>query len=84
MRKSRIGGFFRHVLVKYAYGTGEVMVVLVTNGGLVSPGGRGAEFGSRIAAGHREVKSVIQNVNISRGSAVLGRDNVVLWGERRL
>lgn len=76
-------GFFRHVLVKYAYGTGEVMVVLVTNG-VGFPGGRGAEFGSRIAAGHREVKSVIQNVNISRGSAVLGRDNVVLWGEETI
>jgi 23S rRNA (uracil1939-C5)-methyltransferase len=76
-------GMLRHVLVKYAYGTGEAMVVLVTNGA-GSPGGRGEEFGARIAQDHPEVKSVIQNVNTARGSMVLGRKNIVLWGEETI
>jgi 23S rRNA (uracil1939-C5)-methyltransferase len=76
-------GMLRHVLVKYAYGTGAAMVVLVTNGAGF-PGGRGEEFGARIAQDHPEVKSVIQNVNTARGSMVLGRKNIVLWGEETI
>ena len=70
-------GLLRYVLVKNAFGTGEVMVVLVTNG---KDFPRGAEFGERLSQAISGVKSVIQNINSTRGNTVLGRENKVLWG----
>jgi 23S rRNA (uracil1939-C5)-methyltransferase len=71
-------GFLRYVLVKNAFETNEVMVVIVTNG---SEFPQGKAFGQALAEANPEVKSVVQNINLSRGNAVLGEENRVLWGE---
>ena len=56
-------GFLKNIIVKNAFGTGQVMVVLVTNGARF-PGGqaRAREFGEKIADQFPEVKSVVQVV----------------------
>ncbi len=70
-------GFLRHVLVKTAVGTGEVMVVLVT-------GTR--EFKSKndfcraLLEKHPEITTIIQNVNNRFTSLVLGEEQTVLFG----
>lgn len=71
-------GFLRYVLIKNAFETGEVMVVLVTNGADF-PSGRA--IGQAMHEMFPEIRSVVQNVNTSRGNAVLGKENRVLWGE---
>ncbi|MBQ7638025.1 MAG: 23S rRNA (uracil(1939)-C(5))-methyltransferase RlmD [Clostridia bacterium] len=71
-------GFLRHVLVKTARGTGEVMVALVT-------GSR--EFKSKKAFcdallnRHPEITTIIQNINNKFTSLVLGEEQYVLYGE---
>ena len=70
-------GFLRHVLIKTAKNTGEVMVVLVT-------GSR--EFKSKNAfctellRRHPEITTIIQNVNSKFTSLVLGEEQTVLFG----
>ena len=70
-------GFLRHVLVKKAMGTGEVMVVLVT-------GTR--EFKSKndfcraLLEKHPEITTIVQNVNDRFTSLVLGEEETVLYG----
>lgn len=70
-------GFLRHVLVKVAQGTGEIMVVLVT-------GTR--EFKSKNAfcvelrKRHPEITTIVQNVNRKFTSLVLGEEETVLYG----
>lgn len=70
-------GLLRHVLIKTAYLTGEVMVVLVTNGDYFPVGPRIARD---LAAAFPQIKSVVQNINQTRGNVILGDTNQVLWG----
>ena len=71
-------GFLRHVLVKVAQGTGEIMVVLVT--GTREFKSRNA-FCSVLLHRHPEITTVIQNVNKKFTSLVLGEEETVLYGE---
>ncbi len=70
-------GFLRHVLVKTAFGTGEVMVVLVT---------ATREFPSKnnfckaLLAKHPKITTIVQNVNDKHTSLVLGDAETVLYG----
>ncbi|NLY75050.1 MAG: 23S rRNA (uracil(1939)-C(5))-methyltransferase RlmD, partial [Firmicutes bacterium] len=68
-------GLLRHVLIKTAYITGEVMVVLVTNGDYFPVGPRIARD---LAAAFPQIKSVVQNINRTRGNVILGDKNQVL------
>lgn len=54
-------GFLKNIIVRNAFGAGQVMVVLATSGARF-PGGRacGREFGQRIADQFPEVRSVVQ------------------------
>ncbi len=71
-------GFLRHVLVKRAFGTGEIMVVLVTGA---------SEFKSKnnfckaLLERHPEITTIVQNVNNNFTSLVLGEKQVVLYGD---
>ena len=70
-------GFLRHVLVKRGFGTGEVMVVLVT-GTPVFPGKN--NFLRALRKLHPEITTIVQNVNDRRTSMVLGEREKVLFG----
>ena len=70
-------GFLRHVLVKRGFGTGEVMVVLVT-GTPVFPGKN--NFVRALRKLHPEITTIVQNVNDRRTSMVLGEREKVLFG----
>lgn len=70
-------GLLRHVVVKKAFRTGEMMLVLVTNGQDIPH--RDAWIGSiREAIPH--VVSICQNVNTKRTNVIFGDDTRVLWG----
>ena len=71
-------GFLRHVLIRTARGTGEVMVVLVT-GTPVFKSKR--DFCRTLLQRHPEITTVVQNVNDGDTSLVLGEREFVLYGE---
>ncbi len=70
-------GLLRHVVVKYAAGTGELMVVLVVNADNIP---QEEEWVQRIRADVPGVVSICMNVNTERTSLVLGEQTRVLWG----
>lgn len=71
-------GLLRHILVKNGFQSGQAMVVLVTNGWEFP---EGKELGRVLAGRFPEIRSVVQNINTTRGNVVLGERNVVLYGE---
>lgn len=70
-------GFLRHVLVKRGFSTNEVMVVLVT-GSNIFPGKK--EFLKALIKKHKEITTVIWNINGAKTSLVLGKKQEVLFG----
>ncbi|BCG57320.1 23S rRNA (uracil(1939)-C(5))-methyltransferase RlmD [Paenibacillus sp. URB8-2] len=70
-------GLLRHVVVKKAFRTGEMMLVLVTNGRDIPH--VDAWIGS-IREQLPEVASICQNVNTERTNVIFGDKTRVLWG----
>ncbi|WP_081383594.1 23S rRNA (uracil(1939)-C(5))-methyltransferase RlmD [Paenibacillus odorifer] len=70
-------GLLRHVVVKKAFRTGEMMVVLVTNGRDIPH--LVAWLGS-IREQLPDVVSICQNVNTQRTNVIFGGETRVLWG----
>ena len=71
-------GFLRHVLVKVANGTGQIMVVLVT--GTRDFKSKNA-FCTELLRRHPEITTIVQNVNDQFTSLVLGDGESVLYGD---
>lgn len=71
-------GFLRHVLVKRAFATGEIMVVLVS-ATPIFPGKN--SFVSALRKAHPEITTVVHNVNDRFTSLVLGDRQSVLYGD---
>lgn len=71
-------GLVRHVMVRTAHATGEILVVLV----LVSPILPAKNnFLKALRAAHPEITSVVLNVNDRHTSMVLGARNITLYGK---
>ena len=70
-------GFLRHVLVRIAHATGEIMVVLIT-ASPVFPSKN--NFVKALRKVHPEITTVVQNVNDRNTSMVLGEKEHVLYG----
>lgn len=70
-------GLLRHVVVKTAFRTGEMMLVLVTNGRDIPHAD--AWIGS-IREHIPHVASICQNVNTKRTNVIFGDETLVLWG----
>lgn len=71
-------GFLRHVLVKRAFATGEVMVVLVTGTPVFKSKNA---FCQELLRRHPEITTIVQNVNDRFTSLVLGDKETVLYGD---
>lgn len=70
-------GFLRHVLIRTAHATGEIMVVLVT-ASPVFPSKN--NFVKALRKVHPEITTIVQNVNGRETSMVLGDKEHVLYG----
>ncbi|MBD2868947.1 23S rRNA (uracil(1939)-C(5))-methyltransferase RlmD [Paenibacillus arenilitoris] len=70
-------GLLRHVVVRTGVVTGEIMVVLITNGRKLPQADRLAE---RIREVVPAVKSIVQNVNERSTNAIFGEETITLWG----
>lgn len=71
-------GFLRHVLVKYGFNTGEIMVVLVT-GTPIFPSKNA--FLEALLKKHSDITTVVQSINNKFTSMVLGERETVLYGK---
>ncbi|OPJ65149.1 23S rRNA (uracil(1939)-C(5))-methyltransferase RlmD [Clostridium oryzae] len=70
-------GVLRHVMVRKGFKTGEVMVVLVTNGKKLPCK---QELITLLAENIEGIKSIIQNINSQKTNVILGLENKTLWG----
>lgn len=70
-------GLLRHVVVKKAFRTGEMMLVLVTNGSDIPH--RDEWIGS-IREALPQVASICQNINKKQTNVIFGDETRVLWG----
>lgn len=70
-------GFLRHILIRTANVTGQIMVVLVATG-REFPGGKA--FVAELVEKHPEITTVVLNVNTRETSMVLGKAETVLYG----
>lgn len=70
-------GLLRHVLIKVAFSTGEVMLVLVTNGREIP---QSEALIRRIRERFPAVVSIVQNINTKRTNVILGERSRILWG----
>ena len=70
-------GFLRHILIRRAFATGEVMVVLVTGSNLFP---KKNQFINELLRQHPEITTIVQNINSAYTSLVLGDREIVLYG----
>lgn len=71
-------GFLRHILIRTAHNTGEVLVTLVVSEPLF-PSKK--NFISALTKAHPEIKSVVMNVNNRSTSMILGEREEILYGK---
>ena len=71
-------GCLRHVLVRIAEATGEIMVVLVTAEGTL-PSAR--SFTNELVRRHGEITTVVHNVNNTKTPLFLGEESHTLYGD---
>lgn len=71
-------GLLRHVLVKRAFATGQIMVVLVT-GSPVFPSRN--NFVKALLKEHPEITTIIHNINDRQTSMVLGEREKTMYGK---
>jgi 23S rRNA (uracil1939-C5)-methyltransferase len=74
-------GLLRHVLIRQGFTSGEVMVVLVINGEHIP---RLRELVTSLATIEPGIKSVVQNINTSRGNVILGAQTRLIWGRNTI
>lgn len=70
-------GVLRHVMVRTGVVTGEIMVVLVTNGQRLP---RQPEWIESLRADLPGLKSIVQNVNERNTNVIFGDETKTLWG----
>ena len=71
-------GIIRHIMIRKAFKTGEVMVVIVTNSEKLPYKN---EFVDSMVNNIKGIKSVIQNINGKKTNVILGEKCITLWGE---
>ncbi len=78
-------GLMRHLIVKTAFGTGEVMVILVINGKGIPNGAKLVErLDEAIYEAGFSLESVMLNINKKKGSQIMGSECVPLAGKQTI
>lgn len=70
-------GLIRHVIVKIGVKTNEVMCILVING-IEMP--KEQELVKTLTERHKNVKSIVKNINEKNTNVILGNQNINLFG----
>lgn len=71
-------GLLRHVVARYGFNTGDIMVVLITNGMDIP---HSDELIGLLRVAIPGIKSICQNINTERTNVIFGEKTKVLWGD---
>jgi 23S rRNA (uracil1939-C5)-methyltransferase len=71
-------GIIRHIVSKTGFKSGEVMVIIVTNGKELP---HKDELVKSLTENIPGIKSIVQNINSRQTNVILGDQNRVLWGK---
>ncbi|SFM05411.1 23S rRNA (uracil1939-C5)-methyltransferase [Paenibacillus sp. 1_12] len=71
-------GLLRHVVARYGFNTGDIMVVLITNGHDIP---HKDELVGLLRTAIPGIKSICQNVNREQTNVIFGEQTKVLWGD---
>lgn len=71
-------GIIRHVVTKVGFTSGELMVIIVTNGSKLP---RKDELINLLRDGLPNITSIVQNVQSNKTNVILGNKNITLWGQ---
>ena len=74
-------GLIRHIVTKVGFTTGEVMVVIITNGSELP---YKEELISALKNGISGLKSVIHNINDKNTNVIFGKETKVIFGEDKI
>ncbi|MGO1653209.1 23S rRNA (uracil(1939)-C(5))-methyltransferase RlmD, partial [Senegalia sp. (in: firmicutes)] len=74
-------GIIRHILTKTSFKTGDLMIVIITNGKRLP---HKEELINSILENIEGVKSIIQNINTRKSNVILGQEIITLWGEDKI
>ena len=74
-------GLIRHVVTKVGYTTGEIMVVLITNGRNLP---HQQELIELLKNNVKGIKSIIQNVNERNTNVIFGRETITIYGSDKI
>lgn len=74
-------GLLRHILTKVSYSTGDLMVVIITNGEELP---HKEEIINILTKEIPNIKSIVQNINKKKNNVILGRENKTLYGKDKI
>ena len=74
-------GFVRHIVIRYGFYTDEIMVIFVTTDGKMY---KKQEIVKDLTTKFKEIKSIIQNINVRETNAILGNKNFKMLASKGL
>ncbi len=74
-------GLIRHILIRYGYKSGEIMVCLIVNGEEIP---EEKELANRLLAELPTIASVCVNTNTRRDNVILGNGTRVIYGKKTI
>ncbi len=72
-------GLVRHIYIRRAYATGQIMVCLVINGRQISEGMQRTLIEK--LTGIQGMTGIFLNINTEQTNVILGKDMILLWGQ---
>ena len=75
--EKNLSGALRHIIIRIGKKTNEVMITLVTNEKNFE---KEQELVNNIISNFPEVKTIVKNINNKNTNVILGKENVILYG----
>lgn len=73
-----LSGSIRHIVIRIGKKTNEIMITLVSNTEKID---KEKELVEYITSKYSEIKTIVKNINNKNTNVILGRENVILYGE---
>ena len=71
-------GLLRHIVIRNAFKTEEIMCTLVINGKEIP---KENELANKLLQKYPNIKTIVKNINTKNTNVILGKENIVLYGE---
>ncbi len=76
--EKNLKGSIRHIVIRIGKKTNEVMITLVSNTEKIE---KEQELVKYITSRYQEIKTIVKNINNKNTNVILGRENIVLFGD---